>query len=41
MMKRIIAFMLVVMLVLSMAGCSGGDEQSNSGTETGSGEVAN
>ena len=41
MMKRIIAFMLVVMLVLSMAGCSGGDEQSNGGTETGSGEVAN
>ena len=41
MMKRIIAFMLVVMLVLSMAGCSGGDEQSNSGTKTGSGEVAN
>lgn len=39
-MKKIIAFMLIVMLVMSMAGCSSEGEKPNNGTQTGSSEAA-
>lgn len=41
MMKKIIAFILIVMLVLSMAGCSGEGETPNNDLQTDSSEAAN